>query len=524
MYQVLLLDDEIMAVEYLETVIEWEEYGFQIAKVETQPLRALKYLQNNRVDIAIVDIHMPGLDGLEFAKKALEIQANLKIIIVTSYDDFEYARKAISLGVSYYILKHDLETNVFLNDLQKIRTTLDKEKINRKTVVTSLLRKIIEHGDILSESEKKELHQYIDAKNKHMICFWVELDKSLLKNGIGEFGIFTEENDGINEFIELLDKKSIITINLSPGRWLVLEAFEPTVSQKKIREESFRVSYQIQRFVHNNYGGKTVSVIPSPVFNDIMEIRNIYIHLKEHFKYLIFYGKNRVLDIRELEHRKSVEKSRPQETLDKIYDYFNQNELNEALREVDSFLGACMSAKDADATLYFKNELIRFLGKYMTRHSLQKNTYEEILKSEAVYSVQELHMYLGGVFEVLINEKQVNEYRHIPEKIRASVRYIHEHYKENICLEDAAASMGISGEYLRHLFKTEMREGFSEYLTKLRVAEAKKLLAKKRYKVYEVAEMVGYKSGTYFSSVFEKVTGVRPLDYKAGSENEKKRN
>lgn len=522
MYQVLFLDDEIMAVEYLAEVIEWEEYGFQIACAETSPTRALEFIRKNRVDIAFVDIRMPGIDGLEFAKKALEIFPRLKIIIVSSYDDFGYAKEAISLGVWEYMLKHNLKTDTLLDCLQKIGYELDKEKSDRRIVAVSLLRKIINHGDVLGESEKQKLHQYIYFKKRHMICFWVELDKSLIERK-ESFGFAGGNERGLAEFIELLGEKDAITINLEPGKWLVLEAFELVASQKRIQEESFRIACQIQRFVYNNYKGKTVSIIPSPVFNDVLEMRNIYIMLREYSQFLIFYERNKVLDIRELAHRKRVGEAKLQETLDNIYRCFEEGDKDKALQELDRILGACISAKDANAVRIFDKEMMRFIEKYIKRYDLSRSEYESVLTNGMIYSVQALHANLAELFEGLIKEKKEKEYSHISEKIRRGVKYIHNHYNEDIRLEDVARHMGISGEYLRHLFKTEMGDGFSEYLTKLRIEEAKKLLREKDLKLYEIADKVGYKSGTYFSSIFKKVTGVKPLDYKARIEDEKKR-
>jgi two-component system response regulator YesN len=94
------------------------------------------------------------------------------------------------------------------------------------------------------------------------------------------------------------------------------------------------------------------------------------------------------------------------------------------------------------------------------------------------------------------------------------MKYIHNNYQYDIKIEQVADSVNVSGDYLRHIFKEEVGKGFVEYLTEFRIEKSKSLLLMDKYKLYEIASMVGYRSGTYFSAVFKKVTGMNPQDYR----------
>lgn len=476
MHKILLVDDEIMAMKFLHNMLEWEELGFEVAVMATNPLKALEQMRNQKIDIAFVDIRMPGLDGLEFTEQALAINPNLKVLILTSYGDFEYARKAVHLGVTRYLLKHDL---------------------------------------------KSGLRQHIDMDKKHMVCFWVELDVPFIKeNYTGLYSYPVKDEIILKECIEMLDDKRNLTINLEPEKWLVLQIFEPTVSQKKIQEEVFAAAYQLQRYVYKNYEGRTVSVIPSQVFNDITEVGSIYSGLKEYAKYLIFYERNRVLDIRELIHRKKVGNDRLQMTVRSVYEHLQCDDLQQIILETDRFFGICTVSMDHESLYYFWREIHHMSEEYTRKYHLTEFRQHKDISQRVVYSAKDLHNYIAAQFELIIREKQDKDFAHIPERIRKAVKYLHEHYHQDIRLEDVAEHAAVSGEYLRHLFKADMDESFSGYLTKLRIEKAKKLLLEKRYRLYEIAEMVGYKSAHYFSSIFKKATGMKPQDYSGERDEE----
>lgn len=102
--KVLIVDDEILAIEYLRDLIPWREYGYEIVGEATNARQALELFVKHRPQIVISDICMPGMDGLEFCGKILALDSSAKILLLTAYKEFEYAKKAIELGVCNYLL------------------------------------------------------------------------------------------------------------------------------------------------------------------------------------------------------------------------------------------------------------------------------------------------------------------------------------------------------------------------------------------------------------------------------------
>ena len=118
-----------------------------------------------------------------------------------------------------------------------------------------------------------------------------------------------------------------------------------------------------------------------------------------------------------------------------------------------------------------------------------------------------------------MNEMGKEELKDYSPIIKEAMQYIKNNYFRDIKVDDVAEHMNISGDYFRHLFKEEVGDGFVEYLTQIRINKSKQLLLENRYKLYEIANLVGYNSGAYFSTVFKKNTGMSPQDYQ-GDQNE----
>ena len=115
MIKVMLVDDEVLAVQYMEQIIDWEKEGYQIVGSAFGGRQAIEMYDKYHPDIVISDIRMPGMDGLELTKKLKEKDKEVTIILMSAYKDFEYAKKGIQYGVSNYLLKHEIQEETILS-------------------------------------------------------------------------------------------------------------------------------------------------------------------------------------------------------------------------------------------------------------------------------------------------------------------------------------------------------------------------------------------------------------------------
>jgi two-component response regulator yesN len=126
MYKLLILDDEILFRQYAKAVLDWEKLGFEVYEAGNGEI-GLKILEEQGVDLVLADINMPVMDGIEFGKRAREIKEDISIVIVSGYGEFEFAKKAIQIGVSDYILKPFTE-----DEIRNVVLKIKKELYNKR--------------------------------------------------------------------------------------------------------------------------------------------------------------------------------------------------------------------------------------------------------------------------------------------------------------------------------------------------------------------------------------------------------
>lgn len=142
MIKVLLVDDEKLALEYLEHIIDWEYHGFELIGVTTNPEQALAIYKTHRPDLVISDVKMPGLNGLELGDAIREYGGNTHILFLSAYKNFDYVKQAIRLGIDDYILKSDLEEDGFLRKILKLKEEIIKEKAKKQYTITAILEEL----------------------------------------------------------------------------------------------------------------------------------------------------------------------------------------------------------------------------------------------------------------------------------------------------------------------------------------------------------------------------------------------
>lgn len=157
MYQVLLVDDEIKITWWLSKSIAWQKYGFEICEICTGGLPAIQYLQHHHVDLVITDIRMPGLSGLELIQKIQECRPSVKTLILSGYNQFEYAQQALKYGVKAFLLK-PLDPCELVEFLQKLSLDLEHENLS-----APVKEKTAPYLDFLKADNKiEDVMTYID--------------------------------------------------------------------------------------------------------------------------------------------------------------------------------------------------------------------------------------------------------------------------------------------------------------------------------------------------------------------------
>lgn len=121
MINIMLVDDEVLALDYLKNMVEWEKYGYHIVGCANSGKKALELYDKTTPEIVISDIRMPAMDGLEMTKRLKKKNKDVVVILLSAYKDFEYAKKGIQYGVSDYLLKHELSEEILLEELGRVR-------------------------------------------------------------------------------------------------------------------------------------------------------------------------------------------------------------------------------------------------------------------------------------------------------------------------------------------------------------------------------------------------------------------
>ena len=155
MIKVLIVDDERLVVENITESIQWESMGFVLSRPAYNGKSAIRIFEEERPDLVITDIKMPGMDGLELSRELLKRKADIQIILLTAYKDFEYAKKAIELGVSRYIVKNDIQPDFMRELLMEVREDIRDHKTNDRILRREKCKNLLEKGAADSELQKE---------------------------------------------------------------------------------------------------------------------------------------------------------------------------------------------------------------------------------------------------------------------------------------------------------------------------------------------------------------------------------
>lgn len=536
MYNVLIVDDDKLIREDIGTLIEWQEYGFEVVGEANNGLEAIDFINSNRVDIVITDIYMPILGGIELIKSVKAGKPDIKFLVISNYDDFSYVKEAMKLGASDYILKFEIEKDNLISLLKNLKQEAENEK-SRKTAINSAL--------VMGEKARAYLIEQFWRK-----VLEGELQKDKMEEQAVRLDINIREGSYILLLVELFPKEiEMSSIESAKHNKIVFEF--PDEARKALVGIKM---YYIIPFDENkwalllNYSEKSLAFLRNAGLMAANSLKEIIIAGNE-FETVITLGKigSSVYELpASFMKAKLAADDKFYIGLDTIIDSMNFREFSNELD--DDFIHSCkkkvlhdISTADKDGAVRDINDLFKQILEKRYYPELIYNSFIDLqmgfgreLKKKGIIGIN--NVYKSNVipdtrFNNFITLKSIRNYfiqivenmlRLIsgialqpkrPETIKA-LELISRSYMNDLTLNDAAEYVGLSKNYFCKLFKEEMGENFIDYINRFRIEKAKFIIENENCKILEVACKVGIKDYRYFCKLFKQITGKRPNEHK----------
>lgn len=497
MVKILVVEDELYARESLVWQIEKydTDHLFRIL-LASNGEEGEKLYRKHHPELVITDIRMPRMDGLQLLARIRQTDEKTKVIILSAYSDFEYARSALSNGASDYLLKpvDDTALENCLNKFLQRKRNEEKDALMTGTdIVTQFIRNCI----------RDEKYSNFVGENVFGRIFrsW-QITVISFRNGRPERDEFLKEIERICGSTFWLQSRFLESEN---GLWILVTVF---------REDNVFLWRRLRNAMEQN--GYTANLGISRVCTDAGSVGEAYREAVECLKYKIYQKDSTFL-------AEKLEK-------EKFHDYYLSKQKEEAMRSflhegngkkaaavlADIFDGVrelgivrmeCLELLYSRILLVFYQEM----GTGGPEKELLKKTSAGILRFD---SLEEMCEYLSQLAESASRMKNSDPTADNRKIVSFLMKYAREHYSEDVTIKEIAEKvLFMNQNYLSHLFVEKRGISFSAYLRQIRIGRAKELLEKGRYSVTEVATMVGYNDTSQFIRIFKQETGMTPKKY-----------
>ncbi|KIL42365.1 hypothetical protein SD70_02095 [Gordoniibacillus kamchatkensis] len=509
MFKVLLVDDEAMARTGLRHFFDWDSSGFKIVGEASNGQKALRWIEDQEVDILITDISMPVMDGLELTRWTRKVSPQTKIILLSSYNDFEFAREGIRLGASDYLLKPTLENENLSQALEKVTRQVIEER-EKNGILEFRSKRLSEERTLLKwlagESAADENIVTLSEVCRVVVC---SLDS---KQQMKKDGIYMEI---------IMEEAQNIFYRMFKQGVAVRGAFDQIVLLLPLDENNKFISL-LEKFKHGLQElGVSFTLGVSMPLSQPVHVPEAYTQAVQAVERGFFqelgaiYYYSPVLELRTMQ--SAVYFKTLKDTLKRYVSDGFRHKAYDCLQEIT---GQWMYGQSTVREVMRQAQELLYLF-----HVLSPDTFQPVDRLctlNMLETAEEVKEWIFGIFAELWCEKKnaqqaeacFGENRIHQRVVAKAIEYIQAHYAEAISLRDVAKTVNMSKNYFSEVFKKVTGQNFVDYLIQLRLNRSKDLLQDSALKVYEVAEMSGFSDVKYFSKLFKKVMQISPTDYR----------
>lgn len=548
MYRLLLVDDEEDVREGVIQEIDWEKIGYEVVGKAENGKEALELVEKLVPDVVVTDIKMPFMDGLQLSEAIRTQFSTIKIIILTGFDEFEYAQKAVKLNINEYVLK-PFSSQELIDSLMKVKAQIDaevaeKENIEllrdhyrkslpvlREVFLTSLISRKLTREEIIEKSRNYGLR----VVGKGYAVAVISIDYPASENDVERSGdsqaILTEYEPDQKE-IDLFAVKHIADefftkhdhgITFIHNDHIVLLTVSEASDRQSVMNSTLPILEEI-RHASEKYFKHTITIGLGTHRTQVTNIIYSYEDAVLALDYRWILGNNRVICIDDVEER-CGEKVRFDElkehALIRCIKVGTIAELNDLVEDLfKGFADSNVSIKDYQ--IYVLEMVTTILKAAKSLHLdidqvFGKNfmLFDQIQRFNNLAEVKAwIVMICTRIMNSIVAGRQ-NAYQKL---VNQAIDYTKQHFHESdISINKVCHLLHISSGYFSSIFKKETKTTFVNFLMQIRMEAAKEYLLTTDFKAFEIAEKVGFTDANYFSFCFRKHVGVSPKEFRSSA-------
>jgi two-component system response regulator YesN len=538
MLKVFLVEDESIVREGLKKNIPWQEYGYQFTGEASDGEMALPMIRKIRPDVLITDIKMPFMDGLALSQIVTQEIPEIKIVIISGYDEFEYAQQAIRVGVEQYLLK-PITKGTLRKVLLEIREKIESEQEQKNYLETfqnemkeyenyarrSFLEKVFSGVFSVQQIYEEAAKISLDLDGP---CYNLILLNLQVKRQNPEY--IMQEPEGMSEV-----REALFRFFLRFPQYLIFQ-WNVSLYGVLIKGETEQMEALKEQCIHNiekicsqqEISLEWCVAVGNPV-ERLSLLPECYAKVNHILAHRFFNSQRHILtekDVEELLPGKDLKSFASVDSAkvnpDIIQGFLREGKQAEIKDFVDGYLAG---VKEALESRLFRDYLllnIRFTTiNYMQIFGVCQQDFlpedDDRKVHDASASGGNIDVYMLELLERALTLRDRESENQGKRALKKGLKYIEENFSdESLSLNSVAGAIGVSGNYFSSIFSQEMQMTFIEFVTKKRMEKAKKLLIQTQLHSNEIAGKVGYKDPHYFSFVFKKTVGCTPREYRNG--------
>lgn len=505
--RVVVVEDEIRIREGIQGLLEIMEQDYEFVGSAENGKIGLELIQKEQPDIVITDIRMPDMSGLEMLQEMLNQGMDAKAIVLSAYSEFEYARQAMRLGVTEYLLK-PVSVDEFSKAMNAVKHQIEKEKSVQPQALGTL-------EQIVSAVLYRQLRLDTDMEEYLLGKYGIHVGQEIVEVCIYLGTSYQNKADWVQrEWTNLLNAKGdlrfcLVKLDYEQSLLIVIYRFGD------IRE----LERRIQCWMLQDAAGMESGGVGWILADGLDSLKESFDTLYQFVDWTLTLGRDVLIAYPKILQVQTAVCVYPIEMENLLKSELCLGNMEESEKIIRNFFGHFSSGK-LYAPKDIKECFVRFTWAIINiAKEINMLDYEKLNQQEMLDRIMDAKLFweMEEVLEELLGQigpedDQEDGITHLT--VRRMKSMIHEFYQSGITLDEIALKLNVTPEYLSMQFHKEVGETYSSYLKNYRVNKAKELLVGTQMKQYEIAEQVGYADSKYFGKVFRELTGYSPAEYR----------